>query len=150
MAINRCKRWFIIFWIIGTERGKIKSAAIRVILREIPKRANRPRECGYIINAMSREVCALCGKELPDSGFYVVRIDVFADPAVPPMTSEELAAFDFDFSFKHLIEEMENLSAEELQDQVHRLFEHRICAACQPKFLANPLGKPRTVREGEN
>jgi hypothetical protein len=42
------------------------------------------------------------------------------------------------------------MSDEELQDQVHRRFEYKICRQCQVKFLANPLGKPRVKGVGPN
>ena len=34
--------------------------------------------------------CDLCGREVELHESYVVRIDVFADPSVPPMSTEEL------------------------------------------------------------
>jgi len=83
-------------------------------------------------------------------GFYVVRVDVFADPKMPDVTSQELGAVDFDGEMDRLLEQMKGMTAEELQDQVHRRFEYKICPACQPGFLGNPLGKPRGVKVGEN
>jgi hypothetical protein len=38
---------------------------------------------------------------------------------------------------------MKGMSADELQDQVHRRFEYKLCRVCQMRFLVNPLGKPR-------
>ncbi len=100
--------------------------------------------------AEQRVVCDLCGQVVAPHGFYVVRIEVYADPSVPPMSSEELAEMDFDQKFSDLIEQMKHLSADDLQDQVHRKFEHRICAGCQSQFIANPLGKPREQKTGSN
>ena len=77
-------------------------------------------------------------------------IDVYANPAVPAMSTEELEETDFDQTFAQLIEEMKHLSADDLQDDVHRRFEYRLCRPCQRKFLANPLGKPRESRDGAN
>ena len=94
--------------------------------------------------------CELCGRELAAGNFYVVRIDVFADPEMPGVSGEELAATDFDAEIEGLLEQMKGMSAEELQDQVHRRFEYKICATCHPKLLANPLGKPRQVKVREN
>ena len=91
--------------------------------------------------------CELCGREVAVHVSYVVRIDVFADPTVPATSGEELAAADFDQQVADLLEQMKGLSAEELQDDVHRRFEYRICRPCQRRFLANPLGKPRAVRD---
>jgi hypothetical protein len=97
-----------------------------------------------------RTVCELCGRAMPVHASYVVRIDVFADPSMPQVTGEELAEMDFDAAFAQLVEQMKTMSAEDLQDQVHRRFEYRLCPACQRAFLANPLGLPRRAREGTN
>ena len=45
---------------------------------------------------------------------------------------------------------MEHASADELQDQVFRRLEFRLCRPCQMQFLANPLGKPRKLVNGRN
>jgi len=95
-------------------------------------------------------VCDICGRATPPHAHYVVRIDVFADPSMPAVTGEELAQMDLDEELRKLIKEMKDLSADDLLDQVHRRFEYRICRACQFRFLANPLGKPRVKREGDN
>ena len=88
---------------------------------------------------------------VPPSAHYVVRIDVFADPSVPEMTTEELEETDFDQTFDDLLAQMKHLSADDLQDDVHRRFEYKLCRGCQRLYLANPLGKPRTPRPpGEN
>jgi hypothetical protein len=99
---------------------------------------------------MSVELCEICGGELEPGGYYVVRIEVFADPKLPAVSGKELQATDFDAEMDRLLEQMKGMSADELQDQVHRRFEYKICPACQPGVLANPLGKPRIVRVGEN
>jgi hypothetical protein len=92
----------------------------------------------------------MCNDVLPPHGFYIVRMDVFAEPSVPDVSSDELEEADLERTIDQLIEQMKHLSADELQDQVHRRFEYRICSACQKKLLANPLGKPRDPRHGEN
>ena len=94
--------------------------------------------------------CELCDREISPGGHYVIRIDVFADPLMPPVSSEELATTDFDEELDALLKQMEGLSADDLQDQVHRRFEYQVCRPCQVRFLANPLGKPRKRREGDN
>jgi hypothetical protein len=99
---------------------------------------------------MSVQHCELCGRELEPGGFYVVRVEVFADPKMPGVSGEELHAIDFDAEMDRLLEQMKGMSAEELQDQIHRRFEYKICPSCQPGVLANPLGKPRIVKVGEN
>ena len=94
--------------------------------------------------------CNLCQRALPAHASYVVRIDVFADPSMPPTSAEELASADFDQTYNELLEQMQNMTAQDLQDGVHRRFEFRLCPACQRRFLANPLGKPRGVKAGHN
>ena len=81
--------------------------------------------------------CAQCGQVLPTEASYVVRIDVFADPSMPQLSGEDLQEMDFDKTFAELIEQMKHMSAEELQDQVHRRFEYRLCPACQRRLLAS-------------
>ena len=97
-----------------------------------------------------RVVCAICGAVLHTPDSYVVRVDVYADPSLPGVTSDELEEMDGDAKLADLLKQMEGMSADDLQDQVHRRFEYRVCAACQRGVIANPLGLPRKVREGEN
>ncbi|MGA3068240.1 MAG: hypothetical protein ABSF29_15455 [Tepidisphaeraceae bacterium] len=93
--------------------------------------------------------CDLCGAAMAPHEHYVVRIDIFADPEMPEVTEAELAAAS-DGELHRLIEKMRHMSAEELQDQVHRRVEFKICLACHGPFLANPLGKPRITRAATN
>src|SRR4051794_20534169 len=90
------------------------------------------------------------GRGIPPHQDYVVRIDVFADPSLPELSAEDVAKLNFDAELKRLVEEMKHLTEDELQDQVHRRFEYKICRPCQIKFLANPLGKPRAKGLGDN
>jgi len=99
---------------------------------------------------MPPDICELCGRKIDAHNHYIVRIDVFADPSMPPTSSAELDAVDFDAVVDDLLEQMKDMTTEELADQVHRRFEVKICPACQPEFLANPLGKPRRARVGDN
>jgi hypothetical protein len=94
--------------------------------------------------------CDLCGTSIPPHAHYIVRIDVFADPAMPEMTSDELHTMDADAEIENLLEQMKSMNEDELQDQVHRRFEFKLCRPCQRKFLVNPLGKPRRQKIGEN
>jgi hypothetical protein len=96
------------------------------------------------------ETCAICGRPVALGEGYVVRIDVMADPRLPELTGEDVAGADLNAAIRAAIEEAKNLSAEDLQDGVHRRFEYRLCSACQRRFLANPLGLPRDNRIGHN
>ena len=66
------------------------------------------------------------------------------------MTTDELEEKDFDQTFASLLEQMKSMTADDLQDQVHRRFEYRLCRGCQATFLANPLGKPWARGTGSN
>jgi len=99
---------------------------------------------------MEAVTCDLCGTEVPLHESYVVRIDVFADPSLPPITQEELQTVDSGQNMAKLLEQMKGMSTEQLQDGVHRRFEHRICPKCHREFLSNPLGKPRVRGEARN
>jgi hypothetical protein len=98
----------------------------------------------------ARVLCDLCNRPVPPHGHYIVRIDVFADPEMPAVTSEELEEADYQAAMREILEQMKGMSADELQDQVHRRFEFKLCRPCQMRFLVNPLGKPRQVRTGRN
>ena len=97
-----------------------------------------------------RILCDVCDRPISAHGHYIVRIDVFADPKMPAISSDEMAEADVQQAMKELMEQMSNLSAEDLQDQVHRRFEYKLCRPCQIRFLANPLGKPRHTRQVHN
>jgi predicted amidophosphoribosyltransferase len=97
-----------------------------------------------------RIVCDLCNRPVSPHGHYIVKIDVYADPEMPAVSSEELAEADYQQAMKELMEQMKGMTADELQDQVHRRFEFKLCRTCQMRFLVNPLGKPRQHRPGSN
>src|SRR5689334_654895 len=78
-----------------------------------------------------RVPCDLCGREVDVHASYVVRMDVFADPSVPPMTTDQIEAADFGQALDDLVEQMNGMTADDLQDTVHRRFEFRLCPACQ-------------------
>ncbi|MGA2498109.1 MAG: hypothetical protein ABSH20_10225 [Tepidisphaeraceae bacterium] len=94
-------------------------------------------------------LCNLCGRKIPPHAHYLVRIEVFADPSMPVLSQDEVDALDFDKTLSELLAEMNVMSADDLMDQVHRHFEFTICRACQIRFLANPLGKPRERSSGD-
>lgn len=95
-------------------------------------------------------VCDLCQRPVPAHAHYIVRIEVLADPSLPPLTQKEIDECDFDETLRELLAQMKDMTAEELQDQVYRKLEFRLCRLCQIRYLANPLGKPRERREGQN
>ena len=94
--------------------------------------------------------CDVCRRAVVKHASFVVRMDVYADPSVPALSTEELEKTDFDETLDKLLAEMKDMTADDLQDGVHRRFEYRLCPMCHRRFLANPLGMPRDVREGKN
>jgi hypothetical protein len=85
---------------------------------------------------MPRRRCNMCNDLLPPRGFYIVRMDIFAEPSTESITSYELEEMDLEKTIDQLIEQMKGMSADELQDQVHRRFELVICHDCQRNLLA--------------
>jgi hypothetical protein len=94
--------------------------------------------------------CDLCHRTLPVHESFVLKMDLYADPSLPPMTSEEIQSADFDAALSQVLSQVQEMTADQLQDGVHRHFEFRLCAACHNKVLRNPLGKPRDLRAGVN
>jgi hypothetical protein len=94
--------------------------------------------------------CDICGKPIQSGSGYRVKIEVYADPKLPPMSSEQIAAADLHGTLADLMQQIKALSAEELQDGVHRSFEFQICPRCQKSYLANPLGLPRIAHVSRN
>ena len=97
-----------------------------------------------------RVICDLCGIAIPPHAHYIIKMDIFADPAMPQIDLDELEEKDTKGEMIELLNEMAKLSDDELQDMVSRQFEFRICRPCQAQFLANPLGKPRQRKTREN
>lgn len=89
-----------------------------------------------------RVTCALCGRQVLIHDSYIVRMDVYAEPTTPPLDTND-EQNDPKAVLPELLKQIAKLSAEELQDQVHRRMEFRLCGRCQPGFLANPMGLPR-------
>jgi hypothetical protein len=81
---------------------------------------------------------------------YIVRIEVLADPQIPPLTSADIAMADVNATLSEVLEQIEHMSVDELQDGVYRRFEFRLCGGCQRAYLANPMRFPRRVLEGKN
>lgn len=83
--------------------------------------------------------CDSCERPIPPHGHYIVRIDVLADPSMPPLSAEELANTDFGRSMDDLLQELGKFSTDELMDDVHRHMEFKLCRACKQRFILNPL-----------
>jgi hypothetical protein len=99
---------------------------------------------------MHDAACALCGRAIPPGTGYVVCIDVFADPEMPPMTADEITAADVNATLAEVMQQIKGMTEQDLQDGVHRRFEYRLCQSCHRGYLANPLGMPRKAPIGKN
>ena len=71
--------------------------------------------------------------------FYVVRIEAVADPT-PPAFSEEDMQHDPRAEIERLIEQMRNVSKQELLDQVYRRLVVYLCGPCYRQWIENPVG----------
>ncbi len=88
-------------------------------------------------------ICEACGINIPPHEHYVVQIDVYADPSMPAIDTSAVEPTQTSKSIDTLLTQMKSMTADELQDGVHRRFYYLVCHACQKDFLANPLGRPR-------
>jgi hypothetical protein len=87
----------------------------------------------------SETICDMCHRLIEPHVHYVVKIEVFADPAMPAITRDELDETDYRQKIHDLLQSMKDTSPRELQDGVHRRFEFRLCPICQRRYLENPL-----------
>lgn len=72
--------------------------------------------------------------------FYEVRIEAVADPTPPTLEPSELSSQQFRHELDSLVHDMEELSAREAMDQVHRLVTIHLCRRCYRKWIENPAG----------
>jgi hypothetical protein len=81
----------------------------------------------------------MCHRLIEPYAHYVVKIEVVANPEIPPVTAEYLEETDYREKIRQLLESMKDASPRELQDGVYRRFEFRLCPRCQRRYLENPL-----------
>ena len=87
-------------------------------------------------------LCARCLRELApgQDSLYVVKIEAFADPTMPDASHEELEATDFRKSLERLFRQTQNMSEQELMDQVYRRMTIHLCHRCYAQWIDNPAG----------
>jgi len=85
--------------------------------------------------------CDRCSTQLvPGEGnFFVVNIEAVADPS-PPNVDEEDLEKDLRREIQQLVEDMRELSQQELLDQVYRRVTIFLCLQCYAKWIENPAG----------
>jgi hypothetical protein len=91
--------------------------------------------------------CDLCGKTLlaEEDTRYVVKIEVYA--AYDPMEigGDDLRE-DHDDEIQGLLARMEDMEAEDLEDQVYKTFRFDLCPGCHEAYLKDPLGQQVRLR----
>lgn len=83
---------------------------------------------------MLNQLCEFCGKTIarPDVAYHL-KIELFADPAPPEFTREDIERGDPLEEMKALIEQMENLDPTEAEDEVFESYLFTLCAKCRGK-----------------
>jgi len=86
-------------------------------------------------------LCARCGVELTPGkgGFYVVKIEAWADPTAPVWSPEDLER-NHRGEIERLIEQMRESSEQELLDQVYRRLFLYLCGPCYRQWIEDPVG----------
>ena len=91
--------------------------------------------------------CDLCGKTLQaeEDTRYVVKIEVYA--AYDPMEigGDDLRE-DHDDEIQGLLARMEDMEAEDLEDQVYKTFRFDLCPGCHEAYLKDPLAQAVRLR----
>ena len=91
--------------------------------------------------------CDLCGKTLlaDEDTRYVVKIEVYA--AYDPMEiGEEDLREDHNDEIEELLDEMEDMDAEQIEDGVYKTFRFDLCPVCHEAYLKDPLGHGSRLR----
>jgi hypothetical protein len=91
--------------------------------------------------------CDLCGKRLNagEDSRFVVKVEVYAAYDPMEITSEEMEE-DRQEEIGDLLDEMADMEAEDLEDQVYKAFRYDLCAECHAAYLKDPLGKSVGLR----
>jgi len=91
--------------------------------------------------------CDLCGKTLlaDEDTRYVVRIEVSAAYDPMEITSADLED-DRSDDIRDLLRRMEDSSADDLEDQVYKVFRFDLCPSCQAEYIRDPLLSARRLR----
>ncbi len=90
--------------------------------------------------------CDMCGKTLlaEEDTRYVVKVEVYA-AADPMEISEKDLKADWSDEVRDLLEEMADMDAEDLEDQVFKTFRFDLCPECHAVYLKDPLSRSMRV-----
>jgi hypothetical protein len=76
----------------------------------------------------------------PGSGtFFRVTIEAVADPTPPTISAEDLST-NLRQRIEELLQQMQDLSAQEAMDQVYRRLTLYLCGPCYREWIENPAG----------
>ena len=83
--------------------------------------------------------CALCQCDiLKGSQPYTLKVELFASPALPQIEADEpAAAGNRSALFERLMDQLENMDAEEVQteqERVHECYTFVLCPICRARF----------------
>ena len=94
---------------------------------------------------MIRYRCDNCQKDLARDGsnHYILKIEAFAAAGRLEFTAADMER-DHTAEIKRVIAELENVSADQIEDQVYRSLRFDLCPACHHRFLTDPL---RTLKK---
>jgi len=82
----------------------------------------------------SSRKCASCRRKIgAKETWFVLRIELFADPSPPAITSEDLKK-DHKAEMRKIIEEMSTANPVEAQDEIHERYEFIVCKDCRRKL----------------
>lgn len=102
---------------------------------------------------MIHYTCDMCGKPLlvEEQVRYVVKIEVFAAYDTMEITEEDLEE-DHVEEMQELVEEMEDMTTEEVEEGVYRTLRFDLCPTCKAIYLGDPLPQKqgRRISFGEN
>jgi len=91
--------------------------------------------------------CDMCGKTLlaEEDTRYVVKVEVYAAYDPLEVTEKDLEA-DRSDEVQELLDEMADMDAEDLEDQVFKTFRFDLCPECHAAYLKDPLSRTMRVR----
>ena len=102
---------------------------------------------------MVHYTCDMCGKALlvDEPVRYVVKVQVYAACDQMEIAEEDLERDHFD-EMQQVLDEMEDMTAEEVEEGVYKSLRFDLCPTCQSIYLDNPLlhKQGRRINFGEN
>jgi hypothetical protein len=88
----------------------------------------------------------MCGRAISEAQDtrYIVKIEVSS--AYDPLELSDDDFADHSQDIHELLDEMADMDADDLQDQVYKSFRYDLCPACHEAYLKDPLGRAAKLR----